>query len=247
MKKLAIISGASSGIGQKIAIDLAQQDFKCLLLGRDLTKLKDTQAQCSNSEIYAIDLQSESSILELSQLLLNKFLASNIDHIVLINNAGIVERESFQTAPLESWQRQFQTNLFGPVFLTQKLLPLLKTKNSAKIINISSTLGIKPIAETSAYSASKAAMNSWTQSLAIECAKDNIQVNAICPGIIETPLQSFYSTEDQKLRDDLNALQPLGRIGQPQDVSQVVQFLCDPKTTWMTGSLLAVDGGILLG
>lgn len=247
MKKLAIISGASSGIGQQIAIDLSQQDYKCLLLGRDIAKLKSTQTKCPESETYAIDFQLETSIIELCQVILNKYLKLNFDHIVLINNAGIVEREAFQTAPLESWKRQFQTNLFGPALLTQKLLPLLKSKSSSKIINISSTLGIKPIAETSAYSASKAAMNSWTQSLALECAKDNIQVNAICPGIIETPLQSFYSTEDQKLRDNLNALQPLGRIGQPKDISQVVQFLCDSKTTWMTGSLISVDGGILLG
>ncbi len=247
MKKLAIITGASSGIGQQIALDLAKQDYKCLLLGRNITKLKNTETKCYQSESYMLDLTSEKQILTTTTEIVKVYLHSDFEHIVLINNAGIVERNSFVNTSIDSWKHQFQTNLFGPVLFTQKLLELLKSRTSSKIINISSTLGVKPITDTSAYSATKAAMNNWTQSLALELAKFNIQVNAICPGIIETPLQDFYQTQDKTLRQNLNSLQPLGRIGQSSDISAAVQFLADPNTSWLTGTIIPVDGGILLG
>lgn len=247
MDNLAIISGASSGIGQQIAFDLSKAGFKCILFGRDIKKLKATESKCANSECYQLDLQNEEMIEKTTTEILKKFLNTKFKQIVLINNAGIVERESFESASIDSWKRQFQTNLYGPVLLTQKLIPLLRTCQNSKIINISSTLGLKTISETSAYSASKAAMNSWTQSLALELAKDKIQVNAICPGIIETPLQSFFNTQDDNLRSSLDSMQPLGRVGQTVDVSNVVLFLCGPKTSWITGTLIPVDGGILVG
>lgn len=247
MKKIAIITGSSSGIGRQIAIDLSTQDYECILLGRDQKKLNETQSLCKDSTYFILNLQDPKSIEVTAEKILQQFSSTHDQHIVLVNNAGIVERSSFLETSQDSWHLQFQTNLFGPVQLTKKLIPLLARQKSARIINISSNLGLKPIALTSAYSASKAAMNSWTQSLALELAPSNILVSAVCPGIIETPLQSFYQTQDQDLRSTINALQPLGRIGQPKDVSQLVQFLAHPDNSWITGALIPIDGGILLG
>lgn len=247
LKKIAIITGASSGIGQQIAVDLSSQGYECFLLSRNTDKLKKTQELCPNSKILSLDLESPEDIIFKSENLLS--LLSNISnqHAVLINNAGIVERLPFEKTPMTSWKKQFQVNLFGPVLLTQKLLPFLEQQKSARIINISSTLGLKPIQDTSAYSASKSAMNNWTQSLALELASKNILASAICPGIIETPIQGFYKTSDSNLRNTLNKMQPLNRVGQPEDISQAVSFLANPLNTWMTGVILPVDGGISLG
>ncbi len=247
MKKIAIITGASSGIGRQIALDLSKSGHECVLLGRGLEKLKSIHTETLNSKIYQIDLNSPKSIQTFISKFLKDFEAVENANVILINNAGIVDRESFESSSIDSWNTQFQTNLFGPVSLTMGLIGFLKKQSVGKIINISSTLGIKPILETSAYSASKAAMNSWTMSLALELSKYKISVNAICPGIVETPLQSFYQTEDLSLRTTLNQMQPLGRIGTTKDISELVLFLSSDKCSWMTGSILPIDGGILLG
>ncbi len=249
MKKIAIITGASSGIGRQIAIELSSNKFECLLAARDLEKLKTVQNECEGSRVLTLDLQDKDKIQTAVRTIKSCFNQKEKDdkHVVLINNAGIVERSKFENSSMRSWHEQFQTNLFGPVLFTQLLLPILKEQKSARILNISSTLGIKPIPETSAYSATKAALNSWTQCLALELAVSHIQVNAICPGIIETPLQSFFNTKDSKLRADLDRLQPLGRVGNPDDVARLALFLSEPSNNWITGSLYPVDGGILLG
>lgn len=247
MKKLALITGASSGIGKQISLDLSSSGYECILLGRDLNKLKSVQSECLNSKIYQIDLSNNLSIKNFIDKFLNDYSNLEKANAVLINNAGIVERESFENSTIQSWNKQFQTNLFGPVELTMGLLIFLKKQSKSKIINISSTLGIKPIKETSAYSASKAAMNNWSMSLALELAQDKISVNTICPGIIETPLQSFYKTENLELRNNLNLMQPLGRIGKPEDISNLVLYLVSDQCSWMTGSIIPLDGGILLG
>lgn len=247
MKKIAIITGASSGIGKQISLDLSKIDYECILLGRDLNKLKLVQSECLNSKIYQIDLTETNSIKKFTDTFLNEYHDFKNSSAILINNAGIVERENFEKSNIESWNRQFQTNLFGPVMLTMELLNFLKKQSTAKIINISSTLGIKPIKDTSAYSASKAAMNNWSMSLALELAQDKISVNTICPGIIETPLQAFYKTEDLELRNNLNQMQPLGRVGTPKDISNLVLYLVSDSCSWMTGSIIPLDGGILLG
>lgn len=247
MRKIAIITGAGSGIGQQTALELSTQGYECVLLGRNSSKLEQVKKNCNNSLFINLDLQNQSSILSATDQILDLFQNLHDAHVVLVNNAGIVERLAFEEAAIESWTSQFQTNLFGPVLFTQKLIPLLKKQASSRIINVSSTLGLKPIADTSAYSASKAAVNNWTSSLALELASNNILVNAICPGIIETPIQSFYKTEDQTLRDALDKMQPLNRVGQPQDISSVISFLSDPKQSWITGAIIPVDGGILLG
>lgn len=246
MKKIAIVTGASSGIGRQIAIDLSLSDFECLLVARDAERLKYVQSECKNSKVVPMDLQIPDSIQTAAQAISKIISTEKNIHLALVNNAGIIIRGSFEASPIESWNSQFQTNLFGPVLFTQLLVPMLKKQVSARILNISSTLGLKPIPETSAYSSSKAAMNSWTQSLALELADSCVTVNAICPGIIETPIQSFYETKDLELRSTVNNMQPLERVGKPSDISSLSLFLCQPNNNWITGSLFTVDGGILL-
>lgn len=245
-ENLAIITGASSGIGESIAKILSPLGYKTILLGRNIDRLKKVASELDDSEFYQCDLHDVDQIIKVSHNLIKKFEGSVFTKAVLINNAGVVNRLPFEENSIGEWQMQFQTNLFAPAVLTQSLLPFLKAQKEARIINISSTLAIRPIKDTSIYSASKAALNSMTQSLALELAEFKIPVNAICPGIIETPIHHFYQTKDLKLREDLNRAQPLGRIGQPEDIAKTVRFLAEEASNWLTGTLLPVDGGILL-
>ena len=244
--KLAIVTGASSGIGHAIAQALHPLGYHLVLLGRNTERLKSVSMSLPGSEYYQCDLDDVDQVTKISSSLASSFKDKNFNRVILVNNAGIVSRMPFSENSMEEWQKQFQVNIFSPAIFTQGLLPFLKDQKEARIINISSSLGLRPIPNTSIYSASKAALNSLTQALALELAPLKIPVNAICPGIVETPIQEFYQTQDAKLREQLNAAQPIGRIGQPEDIAKVVCFYAENASEWITGTLVPVDGGILL-
>ena len=123
----------------------------------------------------------------------------------------------------------------------------MKTGNNNSIVNVSSTLGLKPTADTSAYSASKAAMNNWTQSLALALGSKKIRANCVCPGLVDTPIHSFHSLsipEKEKTLQKLSPMQPLGRVGKSEEIAQSIYFLASEESAWTTGAILSVDGGI---
>ena len=240
-QKIALVTGASSGIGQAIAQHLDQNFYQVALLGRDLERLKATTSSFTHTHlILQADVADPLSVKKaLSQL---ENWASQID--LLINNAGRIQRSSFLKSTEMDWSMHFQTNLFGTFRITQGVFPLLKKSKKAHVINISSSLADHPVKNTSIYSASKAAMNNWTKSLAGEWAEDHICVNAINPGLIYTPIHSFYEKTDetsQNMIQQCHKISPLGRMGTTQDVVEAVHYLI--QTSWITGSVLTVDGG----
>lgn len=242
MQKVAVITGAGSGIGESIALGLARENFKIILLGRNVEKLKEVSKKTENSLFLSCDLSDPKSVQLTTQEIVKKF--PDID--TLVNNAGVIQRETFLDSSEESWFDQFNINLFGAVRITRGLWPLLK-KNGGSIVNIASTLGLRPIAATSAYSASKAAMVNWTQCLALEGAVEKIRVNCICPGLVDTPIHSYWGKEDPEskaARASFDKAQPLGRMGKPQDIADAVKYVVGAD--WMTGSVLTIDGGISL-
>ncbi|MEI7973700.1 MAG: SDR family oxidoreductase [Bdellovibrio sp.] len=173
----------------------------------------------------------------------------NLQEIVLVNNAGVFESHSLLENDLKIWHRMFDTNLFAAVRLTQLILPFMISLKRGSIVNISSALGLNTIPNTGAYSASKAAMNMWSQSLALEMGKYGIRVNTICPGLVDTPIQDFHFQQGEQKTETLQklaGLQPMGRIGTPQDVASAAYCLGSETSSWTTGSNLVVDGGINL-
>jgi NAD(P)-dependent dehydrogenase (short-subunit alcohol dehydrogenase family) len=164
----------------------------------------------------------------------------------LINNAGLYERKTFFETKDEDWERQWRTNLQAPVELCRHLHPLLMKAAPASVVNISSTLGLRPVAQTAAYSATKAALNSLTQTLALEWAP-HVRVNAVCPGIVDTPIHTFHElAEGSEVRRGVHEAHPLGRMGRPEHIAAAVDFLLSEDSNWTTGSLWTVDGGIHL-
>jgi NAD(P)-dependent dehydrogenase (short-subunit alcohol dehydrogenase family) len=240
--RLALITGASSGIGAEIAKTLAPQ-MRVLALGRSQQRLGKVLSELKGEGHLSLALDLASPSLEDE---LESFLASShVDQIdLLVNNAGVFLRKPFEETSIADWQTQFQTNLFGSVRLTAACLGRLEKAKQAQIINVSSTLGLRPVPHTSAYSASKAALSSWSTTLALELAPKGIRVNTISPGLVETPIHDFCGTEDQQLRSQLDSMQPIGFVGQPRHIANAVQFLCHKDSDWTTGSNLVIDGGI---
>lgn len=249
MKKAVLITGASSGIGAATAKLFSQHGYFVYLLGRNEEHLTEVAIQCQHgASLLRCDLNSEASVIKYTQHL---FERSDTDLQILVNNAGIFERANHTTegGSLHSWRKQFDTNLFSAINITEKILPLFTKKKKGSIVNVSSTLGLKPSADTAAYSASKAAMINWTQSLAQELGPLQIRVNCVAPGIVDTPIHSFHNlSQDQKQNviSQLNPLQPLQRIGHVDEIAQAIYFLGSEQSSWTTGAVLAVDGGINL-
>src|SRR3989344_139505 len=244
MKSSVIVTGASSGIGAEIAREFSKNGHFVFLFGRDQKKLQLVQKTCLNeTEIFAFDLKD---LKDFKTTILN-LLENRPPLEILVNNAGIYKQSRFEMTSTEIWNEQFQVNLLAPVELTQLIWPLFIKNKKGSVVNISSTLGIKPAPGTSAYSAIKAALNNLTITLAQEGGAHNIRVNAVCPGIVDTPIHTFHNLkhdEKSKITTELATLQMLPRIGQPSDIAQATYFLGSDQSAWTTGAILSVDGGI---
>ena len=246
MSQIAVITGASSGIGQATACKFASCGFDLLLIGRSSEKLKTTFNQCQSLnpkiKIHILSLDFKKfDAATISQALVN----FKSQPSVLVNNAGMYAQNDFINTT--DWLEMFEVNFFSAVKITQTLWPFFEKNKKGSIINISSTLGLKPTSTTSSYSASKAAMINWTISLAQEGGANNIRANCICPGIVDTPIHPFHSkpTEEKtKATDNLAKLQLLKTIGEPNDIAESIYFLASDLSKWTTGSILNVDGGI---
>ncbi|WII70996.1 SDR family oxidoreductase [Bdellovibrio sp. 22V] len=247
MKKAALITGASSGIGAAIAIEYSKNGYFVYLMGRDKERLQEVALKCrSGATLLSCDMTDEAALNKR----LDEVLSMKVHRVeVVVNNAGIFERHTTEEGSDEIWRRQFEINMIAPLRVARAFFPYFKQHGGGNIVNISSTLGMRPQGPTSAYSAAKAAMINWTQSLALEGGPFNIRANCVCPGLVDTPIHSFHSLpkeEKAQALEGMKNLQPLGRIGVPEDVARAAYFLGSDLSSWITGAILPVDGGINL-
>ena len=247
MKKAALITGASSGIGQATALEFARQGYFVYLMGRDKSRLEETALQCgSGACLLSCDLTDATAVEKrVREIYENPLYRLE----VLVNNAGIFKTHSMEEGSDEIWLSQFQANLLGPVRLTRLLIPYFKKHQKGSIVNVASTLGLRPSSSTGAYSASKAAMINWTQSLAQEAGAYGVRVNCVAPGIVDTPIHSFHDLQGPQKKsalEEMGKLQPLGRIGTAEDLAKSIYFIGSDLSSWTTGAILSVDGGINL-
>lgn len=238
--KTILVTGASSGIGRSIAISCAQMGASVNITARNTERLDETRSMMLNGErhkIYPADLAVDSQIEELVQKL------PQLDGLVL--NAGIVN-----TVPAKFIRRKlldeiFNINIQAPILLVQQLLKYKKIKHGASVCFISSISSVNAIIGNSMYSATKGALNSFTRSLALELAPRNIRVNAILPGFVETSILGDNVIGEDQMNIHKNNY-PLGRYGKPEDVAWLSVYLMSDVSSWMTGSLLTIDGGYSL-
>lgn len=244
LNKVAVVSGAGSGIGQEISLQLASAGWAIFLIGRSREKLEFTkhliQKELSaSSQVVPLGFwhgslgQLTDELKEDLKLSLRSFIQNSIKkerplNIALINNAGSVVRKSSAESKTLDWQKMLNDNLLSAVELTEITLPFLENADAAQIINISSNLGLHPIAGVAAYSAAKAALCNWTQTLALELSNKPIPTNCICPGIVDTPIHEFFGKPGhQETVTTLAEIHPSKRIGTPRDVGSFVSFLCN--------------------
>lgn len=242
-----IVTGAGSGIGQAIAKRIVAQGHPVFGLGRDSKKLENTAKLLGAKNFFfaSVNLANSNESSQMNAEI-RKWLGHNdLTLAGLVNNAGVVDRGTFDSTSDGIWERQFQNNLLSAVRLTRDFYPELRASAPSSVLNISSNLGLRPIPNTSAYSAIKAAMVNWTQSLALEWAPLHIRVNCLCPGLVDTPIHPFFGQdESSEHRQMAHQLAPLGRMGTADDIADAAWFLLSGASSWTTGSVLSVDGGM---
>ncbi len=247
MKEAVVITGASSGIGEAAAYKFASEGFDLLLIGRSSEKLEKVKAQAQSRNI---NIKIETLAMDLKDFEATKLhekLSKLSKPTILVNNAGVYTQNKPDDANLDVWKEMFEVNLFGSVKITQALWPVFKENKRGSIVNVASTLGIKPAPNTSAYSASKAAMVNWTIALAQEGGEFGIRANAICPGIVETPIHGFYNapaSAKDKIYSGITDMQLLKKIGRPEYIAESIYFFGSEQSTWTTGATHNIDGGI---
>jgi NAD(P)-dependent dehydrogenase (short-subunit alcohol dehydrogenase family) len=247
--KTVLITGAGTGIGRATAERFLSEGWNVIAVGRRIEPLQALQLSAPTGRVLTLSCDLTSS-MEVKSLLyeIEKQRQFATSLTALVNNAGLYERVAFEQSDDSHWNRIFEANLMAPMRLTRALLPFIKANRGA-IINVASTLGLKPASSTLAYSAAKAALVNWTQGLALEVAPNGVRANCVCPGIVDTPIHPFHTQPpDKKARtlERLAPLQPLGRIGQPSEIAHAIWSLVAPGSEWMTGSILTIDGGISL-
>jgi 3-oxoacyl-[acyl-carrier protein] reductase len=242
--RIALVTGASQGIGRACALELAGQGAIVALAARNEAKLAEVAAEIETAggqaAAFALDIASEESIKSGAKSVLDKYGKVEI----LVNNAGITRDDLAMKMKRSDWDDVIATNLTGAFLLTQAILrPLLKNR-WGRIINITSVVGRTGQSGQANYAASKAGMIGMTKSLARELASRGITVNAVAPGYIGTAMTHVLSEE---LRKSMLESIPLGRAGTDQDIAGAVAFLASDAASYITGHVLDVNGGMFMG
>ena len=238
-QKVAIVTGASQGIGRQIAINLAEKNIK-VIANYNKSEKKENELkeelgkQGIEIDIVKADVSKREEIKKLVNYTLEKY--KKID--ILINNAGISEYKMFTDETDEDWNRIINTNLYSAFAMSQEVIPNMVHNKKGCIINISSIWGNVGASFEVLYSISKAGINGMTKALAKELGPSNIRVNAIAPGIIETKINKNLTKEEiENLKEEI----PLEKIGETQDVAKCVNWLIEDNYT--TGQIISINGG----
>ncbi|RTQ30639.1 SDR family oxidoreductase [Variovorax gossypii] len=240
---VAVVTGGAKGIGLGIARELAQAGCRITLWDFDEAALQAAEQTLSDEGFDVRTFQVDVSSVEQVEATVARLLASHGRIDILVNNAGIGGDKLVSKMDLAFWTRVIEVNLHSQFICSKAVLAQMAQNRFGRIINIGSRAWLGNRGQA-AYSASKGAVVSLTRSLALEYARKGITVNAIAPGIVETPL---FETLTEEVRQGLHKTVPMERIGQPQDIGRAVRFFAEPGSSYVTGQLLYVCGGRSLG
>ncbi|MBG00333.1 MAG: short-chain dehydrogenase [Owenweeksia sp.] len=238
--KVAVVTGGNSGIGYASARKLKEQGARVLITGRSAERVKKAADELGVDGLVA-DVSSVNAIDELVKQ--SQKMYGRVD--VLFVNAGIFIPAPVGKVSEELFDHQMDINFKGAVFTIEKFLPILN--EGASIINLSSVNAYTGMSNTAIYAASKAALNAYTRTAATELAPKKIRVNAVNPGPVATPIFGKTGMEEEQLNEIAQAMQnrvPLKRLGQPDDIANLVAFLASDEASFITGGEYNIDGGI---
>jgi 3-oxoacyl-[acyl-carrier protein] reductase len=244
LPKVALVTGASQGIGRAVALRLAQDGASVALAARNEEKLKEVAAEIAaaggSAEVFVMDVAREESIKATAKAVLAHY--GKLD--ILVNNAGITRDGLLLRMKRADWDEVLATNLTGTFLLTQAIMGSMVRARSGRIISISSVVGRMGQAGQANYAASKAGLIGFTKSVARELASRGVTANVVAPGYIESPMTAVL---DEKQNQSIVAHIPLGRIGTDADVAHAVAFLASEQAGYITGHVLDVNGGMYMG
>lgn len=242
--RVAVVTGASRGIGREIALELARHGARVAVIASSVSSAEGTaaaiQSAGGDARAYGVDVADFKAV----EVLCDRIVQEMGGVHILVNNAGITRDGLLMRMSEEDFDRVVDVNLKGAFAFTRCLArPLMKAKVGARIVNITSVVGVTGNAGQVNYAASKAGMIGLTLATAKELASRGVTVNAVAPGYIETDMTAQLGEQvAQKILADI----PLGRLGQPSDIAHAVAFLCSDRASYMTGQTLVVDGGMIL-
>ncbi len=244
MDKCALITGATRGIGKQIAITLAKQGYNIALNYRkENEELENSKKEIEEIGVQILAVKGDVANFEDCENFVKQVIERFGQIDVLVNNAGITKDMLLMRMKKEDFEQVIDTNLVGTFNVTKNVVPYMMKARSGRIINISSVVGISGNAGQTNYSASKAGIIGFTKSLAKEIASRNILVNAVAPGFIETNMTDVLKDD---VKQEIAKNIPLKRMGTTQDVANVVKFLASDDSSYITGQVINVDGGMLM-
>jgi NAD(P)-dependent dehydrogenase (short-subunit alcohol dehydrogenase family) len=243
--KVAIVSGAGTGVGKATTKRLFLEGSKVVLIGRDRSRLTKVISELNGKKnLLAVkaDITKEADVINVIEETVSAF--DTVD--ILVNNAGILNDPTpFHKMTDDQWMSLINTNLIGTFRTTKAVLPIMMEKKRGSIVNISSLQGIRSILNVpfSVYGVTKAGVIMFTRTIAVEYGEYGIRSNCVAPSTIRSPMIEPY-LQDKQAKKTLESSFPLRSIGDPEDISGAVSYLCSDDAKWITGTVLTVDGGM---
>ena len=236
----ALVTGGASGIGEQTVRALAGAGASVVIADLDRAAAEKLGAEIGGgASVVQMDIADQDSVQK---------AFAGIDALdILVNNAGIGHVGDIEETNLEDWQRLFRVNVDGVFLVTKQALPLLLASENGSVVNLGSVAGLVAVKKRFAYCATKGAVVALTRQLAAEYA-GKLRVNCVCPGTVHTPfvegyLEKFHKHEKDKVRAEVHARQPIGRMGKPEEIAHMILYLSSDEAEFVTGSILTIDGG----
>ena len=249
--KVFLITGGGTGIGREVAKTVLERDGRVVINGRRAEVLEQTAAALDPDGQRLATVAGSIADPEVAQALVATAVERFGGVDVLVNNAGIFQPTPFLEHTTDDLDRYLDIILKGTFHASQAAIPEMQRRGGGAIVNVGSMWADHAVGATpsSAYSAAKAGVHALTRNLAIEFAGSNIRVNAVAPAVVETPVYNTFLSEKEvaEVLPTFNAFHPIGRNGQPQDVSEAILFLAGDDAGWITGAVVPVDGGVTAG
>lgn len=243
--KVAIVTGASRGIGRATARLFGEHGANVVLASRTEDELEETLSEVEEAGaegvVVAADLLEDGSVDQIIEAGLDAF--GRLD--VLVNNAGVIDTGTIRDTTLPDWERMMKLNATVPFRLIQASLPsLIETKGC--VVNVSSVAGVRSFPGILSYCVSKAGLDQLTRCAALEVAELGVRINAVNPGVVVTNLHRAGGMNEERYQaflDHSRSTHPLGRVGKPEEVAELIYFLASPRAGWITGVTYSIDGG----